>query len=1058
MLEPAARDATRSSGGSRSAITSFASLRGRKAWQQAANAETASSQTHIKARPEAPLPCNYCNFVPPDGGTINGLDRFDSELGYSDANTVACCPTCNMIKGPRPAVEFLQKVRGIAMFRALGVPMAGPRSSLPSATAWQEAPEDRLDDFLTADQKLVPVFACKVDLWASNCYLCGQSPAFGIDRVDASSPYTPENTRSCCTTCNLMKCSWTLPGFLDHIQFIQAHTQHWLLLDDKDLPTTHLRGRRVPVRVTVGGQSLIFPSANTLRTMAGKTRKAVRAVKAPFRAYREQRVVLEAARQGHTFVNQYLIIANLGKGAHGTVKLVYNTHDDMLYAMKVIKRKIIGGVQKQSSVVQPREQGQALRTQLSIASQHRRAMMMQRSSPGAAPEERGIPSSDPAALGMQPFPLDMEIEVMKELNHSNVVQLFEVISDQGSSLDDVWLLDSMHDALLRRQSGPEDGLGAGSAASNVIQQTSAHRLATSTSCQHLATAGSSSSKLADSKLVMVMEYVEGGCVMQGESGMRQPSMLQNAWPALRCVPAWFHAIMLGQGALPEDLARRYFRDILKGLEYLHYNTIVHGDLKPDNLLINLAGQVKISDFGSARLCHPGALLTGSYGTPVIMAPEQCTGKVYDAIQNQPLHFPMNSPRLSQDVISLITSLLEKDSSKRANLEMVMTHPWVTCRGTLPVLEFSGQRAVQKVLERISGPGRLGARTVHQQQPSPSGLAGVPMATNCALQHLLHSPHVQQKHYEDGQVILRQGDQCKGLFFVISGECEVVYSAKPKGGAVDADEDFQDVLEETRVDTSSSSSHSSDSSIGKATDSSSSPHAPVCDSPVIPASNAPQIHGTFAAAAPTNMQRISDISMSQHAGKLLSYNHANGSSSTQLSGLEVYPASLPEHQVSYLQSRFQLAVAASGPLQLTAVQPAVEEAAAQSTTSQTRLTNARLTASAPTHQKSQRHQHAVNDQAKPHAQRGTAQASDSHCPGSATRYKVLRSVVSSPATPPGHVPSEVHQQQQQQQQQQHQQQQQQQQPGIVVRLECWHPLLHGTTGRVQPAPVPCSLKT
>ncbi|KAJ9533833.1 hypothetical protein QJQ45_026921 [Haematococcus lacustris] len=85
--------------------------------------------------------------------------------------------------------------------------------------------------------------------------------------------------------------------FLDHIQFIQAHTQHWLLRDDKDLPMTSLRGRRVPVRVTVGGQALIFPSANAVRTMTGKTGKAVKAVTAPFRAFREQRVVLEAARQ-----------------------------------------------------------------------------------------------------------------------------------------------------------------------------------------------------------------------------------------------------------------------------------------------------------------------------------------------------------------------------------------------------------------------------------------------------------------------------------------------------------------------------------------------------------------------------------------------------------------------------------------------------------------------------------------------------------------------------------------------------------------------------------------
>ncbi|KAJ9516322.1 hypothetical protein QJQ45_001053 [Haematococcus lacustris] len=242
-------------------------------------------------------PCYYCNFVPPDGDTINGLDRFDSQLGYSDANTVACCPTCNIMKGDRPAEEFLQKVRRIAMFLVLGVPIAGPRSCLPNVSGWQKGKADRKDDFLTVDQK--------VDLWASNCRLCGQSPAFGIDRVDASSPYTPENTRSCCTICNVMKNIWPLPKFLKHIKYIQAHTQHWLLHDDKDLPMLSFGGLRVPVRVTVGGQSLIFPSAKAVYTMTGKraisrhtkTGKTVKAVEAPVRAYREQRVVLEVARQ-----------------------------------------------------------------------------------------------------------------------------------------------------------------------------------------------------------------------------------------------------------------------------------------------------------------------------------------------------------------------------------------------------------------------------------------------------------------------------------------------------------------------------------------------------------------------------------------------------------------------------------------------------------------------------------------------------------------------------------------------------------------------------------------
>lgn len=35
------------------------------------------------------------------------------------------------------------------------------------------------------------------------------------------------------------------------------------------------------------------------------------------------------------FINQYMIIKDVGKGAYGTVKLVYNTQDDLLYAMKV---------------------------------------------------------------------------------------------------------------------------------------------------------------------------------------------------------------------------------------------------------------------------------------------------------------------------------------------------------------------------------------------------------------------------------------------------------------------------------------------------------------------------------------------------------------------------------------------------------------------------------------------------------------------------------------------------------------------------------------------------
>lgn len=42
--------------------------------------------------------CNYCAFVPGADEPLNGLDRVDASDGYTYANTVACCVTCNAMK------------------------------------------------------------------------------------------------------------------------------------------------------------------------------------------------------------------------------------------------------------------------------------------------------------------------------------------------------------------------------------------------------------------------------------------------------------------------------------------------------------------------------------------------------------------------------------------------------------------------------------------------------------------------------------------------------------------------------------------------------------------------------------------------------------------------------------------------------------------------------------------------------------------------------------------------------------------------------------------------
>eukprot|EP01064_Diplonema_japonicum_P037661 TRINITY_DN888_c0_g2_i1.p1 TRINITY_DN888_c0_g2~~TRINITY_DN888_c0_g2_i1.p1 ORF type:complete len:951 (+),score=136.72 TRINITY_DN888_c0_g2_i1:89-2854(+) len=86
------------------------------------------------------------------------------------------------------------------------------------------------------------------------------------------------------------------------------------------------------------------------------------------------------------------------------------------------------------------------------------------------------------------------------------------------------------------------------------------------------------------------------------------------------------------GALPTSSTRRYARDILHGLEYLHNLGIVHRDLKLANVLLDTDGQCKLADFGAAA--EFSAVIPGSkdgdntvVGTPPYIAPEACRCEV-----------------------------------------------------------------------------------------------------------------------------------------------------------------------------------------------------------------------------------------------------------------------------------------------------------------------------------------------------------------------------------------------------------------------------------------------
>ena len=48
------------------------------------------------------------------------------------------------------------------------------------------------------------------------------------------------------------------------------------------------------------------------------------------------------------------------------------------------------------------------------------------------------------------------------------------------------------------------------------------------------------------------------------------------------------------------MAKFYFIEILLGIEYLHNMDIVYRDIKPENILLDIEGHVKIADFGLAK--------------------------------------------------------------------------------------------------------------------------------------------------------------------------------------------------------------------------------------------------------------------------------------------------------------------------------------------------------------------------------------------------------------------------------------------------------------------------
>jgi hypothetical protein len=89
---------------------------------------------------------------------------------------------------------------------------------------------------------------------------------------------------------------------------------------------------------------------------------------------------------------------------------------------------------------------------------------------------------------------------------------------------------------------------------------------------------------------------------------------------------------ISKGPIPWQTGLAWFKQTLSGLQAAHDIGVVHRDLKPQNLMLTAAGQIRIADFGLVKVADDQVYLTGdgrTVGTPAYIAPEQALGEEVD---------------------------------------------------------------------------------------------------------------------------------------------------------------------------------------------------------------------------------------------------------------------------------------------------------------------------------------------------------------------------------------------------------------------------------------------
>ena len=157
--------------------------------------------------------------------------------------------------------------------------------------------------------------------------------------------------------------------------------------------------------------------------------------------------------------------------------------------------------------------------------------------------------------------------------------------------------------------------------------------------------------------------------------------------------------------LPENYSKYIFKQLIESIIYIQSQNIIHRDIKPDNILIDLNNIIKICDFGVGKEIKSNEYVKDTCGTPAFIAPEILLNNNYnpfktDVWSSGVVLYTMlsgvvpfrgnNDYELHKNILSgkfpklnfisnscedLLNKLLEVNPEKRINLNNILSHKW-----------------------------------------------------------------------------------------------------------------------------------------------------------------------------------------------------------------------------------------------------------------------------------------------------------------------------------------------------------------------------------------------